>query len=301
MYGDALRRELVAQRLERAEEVGALAVEHVDEDHAREAELVGELPRPRRAHLDAHHGRDGHERALDDPSGAPQLALERRIARHVDQVDLPVLPLRVLERHRDRELPLVLVLIRVGDRRSRLDRSETVDLARLEEERLDERRLPDPAVTDDGDVADPCGLGHGRALLLGARFRPRSLVTRNGRPKGGSGGNGDVEHAGENGVGDLRREGLRDGERSGIAEPRTVGSRSEQQLTHPTPRGHGRPTAPCQPTSPTTSRFPRRRARGSPSRALPPSNRGRPAAMYAPRVRRGSHRHRCRVGVDAAR
>ena len=48
VHGDALRRELVAQRLERAEEVGALAVEHVHEDDAREAELVGEPPRARR-------------------------------------------------------------------------------------------------------------------------------------------------------------------------------------------------------------------------------------------------------------
>ena len=83
----------------------------------------------------------------------------------------------VLERHRDRELALVLVLVRVGDRRARLDRAEAVDRARLEEERLDERRLSRPAVADDGDVADLCGLGHGLALLLGAcGFRPRSLV-----------------------------------------------------------------------------------------------------------------------------
>ena len=81
---------------------------------------------------------DGHERSLDDPGGAAQLALEARVAGDVDEVDLPLLPLGVLERHRDRELPLVLVLVRVGDRRPRLDRAEPVDRARLEEERLDE-------------------------------------------------------------------------------------------------------------------------------------------------------------------
>ncbi len=167
VHGDALRRELVPKRFERAEEVGALAVEHVHEDDAREAELVGELPRARRTHLDAHDRGDGHERALDDTRGAAQLALERRIAGNVDEVDLPVLPLGVLERHRDGELPLVLVLVGVRDRRARFDRAEPVDLARLEEERLDERRLSRPAVADDGDVADLCGLGHGLALLLG--------------------------------------------------------------------------------------------------------------------------------------
>ena len=63
---------------------------------------------------------------------------------------------------------LLLVLVRVGDRRARLDRAEPVDLAGLEEERLDEGRLPRPAVTDDGDVADLpwLGCGHLRAFLL---------------------------------------------------------------------------------------------------------------------------------------
>ena len=46
--GDLKRREPALQalleRLERAEEVGALPVEAVDHDHAREAVLVGELP-----------------------------------------------------------------------------------------------------------------------------------------------------------------------------------------------------------------------------------------------------------------
>ena len=36
------------ERVERAEEVGALAVEHVHEDDAREAELGGALPEPAR-------------------------------------------------------------------------------------------------------------------------------------------------------------------------------------------------------------------------------------------------------------
>ena len=52
-----------------------------------------------------------------------------------------------------------------------LDRAEPVDLARLEEQRLDERRLARPAVADDGDVADLSGLEAWAArLLLGWRF-----------------------------------------------------------------------------------------------------------------------------------
>ena len=67
VHGDTLRRELRAESLERAEEVAPLAVEHVHEDDAREAELIGKLPRPRGADLDAHDAGDSHEEPFDDP------------------------------------------------------------------------------------------------------------------------------------------------------------------------------------------------------------------------------------------
>ena len=161
VHRDALRRELRAERLERAEEVGALAVEHVHEDEAREPELLAEAPCARCPDLDAHHARDGDEHAVDDARSRPQLALEGRVAGDVEQVELSLLPGHVRERHRDRELAVVLVLVGVGDCRPRLDGAEAVDRAGLEEERLDERRLPRPAVADDGDVTDLGGLGHG--------------------------------------------------------------------------------------------------------------------------------------------
>ena len=57
VHGDAARRELLLDLRERAVEVGALAVEHVDEQHAREAEVVGEVLDARRADLEPHHRR----------------------------------------------------------------------------------------------------------------------------------------------------------------------------------------------------------------------------------------------------
>ena len=65
-------------------------------------------------------------------------------------------------------LRLLLVLVRVGDRGAGIDRPQPVHLARLEEERLDERRLSRPPVADDGDVADLPWLGcsHLCAFLL---------------------------------------------------------------------------------------------------------------------------------------
>ena len=80
VHGDAARRELLLDLPERAVEVGALAVEHVHEQHAREAERVGELLHARGADLEAHDAGDDDERALDDLQRAARLALEPRVA-----------------------------------------------------------------------------------------------------------------------------------------------------------------------------------------------------------------------------
>ena len=57
VHRDAARGELLLDLAERAEEVGALAVEHVDEQHPREAELVRHVLHPRRSDLEPHHRR----------------------------------------------------------------------------------------------------------------------------------------------------------------------------------------------------------------------------------------------------
>ena len=158
-------------------EVGALAVEHVDEQHPGEAELVRHVLHARRAHLEPHHPVDDDERALDDAKRAPCLALEARVARHVQQVDLAVLPRRVGERQRDRHPPLLLVLVPVADGGAGVDRAEPVDLVGLKEQRLDEGRLAGATMADDCDVADLSGLdcGHGRPFLLGGCLGTPSL------------------------------------------------------------------------------------------------------------------------------
>src|SRR3712207_6997314 len=53
------------------------------------------------------------------------------------------LPLEVAQTGGERHLPLVLLLVPVGDRRRLLDGAQPVGGAGLEEHRLDERRLPD--------------------------------------------------------------------------------------------------------------------------------------------------------------
>ena len=158
MDRDAAVGELLLERGQRAVEVGALAIEHVHEDDPRELELLGTRPDARGVHLDAHHGGDDDERALDDAQARDRVGLEARVAGRVDQVDLASLPLEVSERRGQRHLPALLVLVPVGDGAAGLDGAEAIDLSGLEEHRLDERGLAGSAMADDGDVADLPGL-----------------------------------------------------------------------------------------------------------------------------------------------
>ena len=183
--GDAARRELLLELAEGAEEVRALAVEHVHEEEARDAELLGALPHPPGPDLDSHDAAEDDQGTFHDAQRAARLALEARIARNVDQVELASLPLGVRQREGDRHLPLLLVVVPVGDRRPGVDRAQSIRLARLEEERLDQRGLPRAAMTDDGDVADLSGLESGHAglppRLSGDGSRIVNLVPSPGR------------------------------------------------------------------------------------------------------------------------
>ncbi len=161
VHGDALLRELLPDRREGAEEVGALPVEHVHEQHARKPEVGGTRPLAAGADLGAHHAGEDEERTFDDPQRRDRVSLEAGIAGRVDQVDLALLPLEVRERRGERHLPFLLVVVPVGDGRPRLDRPEPVHHPRLEEQGLHERRLANAAVSDDCDVTDLPGLvGH---------------------------------------------------------------------------------------------------------------------------------------------
>ena len=106
--------EALLERLERAVEVGALAVEPVDDDGARQAVLVGVLPDLLGLHL---HPGDG----VDDDHGRgrhaePRACVGHEIAvpRGVDQVEVVALPVAVGDRRAERDLSLDLVGIEVG-------------------------------------------------------------------------------------------------------------------------------------------------------------------------------------------
>jgi hypothetical protein len=88
-----VRPERRLQRLERAEEVGPLAVEHVHVHQPGDAELLRALPQPAGGDLDAHHAVDHEDRRLADAQRPERVGDEAGLAGRVDQVDLHVAPL----------------------------------------------------------------------------------------------------------------------------------------------------------------------------------------------------------------
>ena len=182
---DHVRAEGALERLERAEEVGALAVEHVHEDQARDAELGRALPEPLGRDLDAHHGVDDEDGGLAHAQRAERVGDERGLAGRVDQVDLDVAPLEGGQRRRDRHPARLLVLVGVRDGRAVGHVAEAGDRPRLEQERLVQRGLAAATVADERHVANPAGgMGHAYGLLLRARLPRGRLVPRDTSVRG---------------------------------------------------------------------------------------------------------------------
>ena len=152
--GDDVRAERPLELLERAEEVGALAVEHVHEQHPRDVELGRARPQPAGGDLDAHHGVDDEHRRLAHAQRAQRVRHEARLAGRVQQVDLALLPLERAERRGDRHLARLLVGVGVRHGAVVGDRAQARVTPGLEQQRLVQRRLPRPSVTDEGDVAN---------------------------------------------------------------------------------------------------------------------------------------------------
>jgi len=156
--GDDVGAERVLELLERAEEVGPLAVEHVDVDQPRDPEVLGAVPQALGRDLDAHHGVDDEDRRLADTQRAEGVGDEARLAGGVDQVDLRVAPVEGGEAGADGHAARLLVVVGVRDRGSVCHRAESGRRAGLEEQGLHQRRLPAASVAHQGHIADPvCG------------------------------------------------------------------------------------------------------------------------------------------------
>ncbi len=157
--GDDVGAEGGLERVERAVEVGPLAVEHVDEDQPRQALGVGAPPEALGVHLDPGHAVDHGYRRVGDAQGGDRVGDEARLARRIDQVDLATAVLEAGQRGVDRERALLLVGLMVGDRGAVGHRAQPLDRAGLEQHRLVQARLTATPVPDQGHIANPvCGL-----------------------------------------------------------------------------------------------------------------------------------------------
>ena len=146
--------EALLQRLEGADEVGALAVEAIDDDHARQPVLVGELPHLLRLHLHARHRVDHHDGGARHAEPRAGVGDEVAVSGGVDEVE--AMALVVAEGHRGVQgnLALDLVGIEIGGGGAVVDLAEARGRAGGEEDRLDERRLAHAAVAHERDVAN---------------------------------------------------------------------------------------------------------------------------------------------------
>ena len=168
--------ELLLQRVERPVEIGAGAVELVDEDDARHVVAVGQAPVGLALRLHARHALDDEHRAVEHAQAAVHLDVEVDVAGRVDDVDAVVLP---LARHRgggDGDAALALLLHVVGRGVAVMHLADAVRNARVVQDALGRRRLAGIDMRGDPDIAElgqRCECSHDslHCARTGAHFR----------------------------------------------------------------------------------------------------------------------------------
>ena len=146
--------ERCVNRLQRALEARALAIEAIDDDQARQPELFGRLPGLFRLHLNAGDRVDDDNGRVGDAQRRARIGEKVGDARRVDEVDLRLVPLGVGEAGRERVLAGDFFVVVVGDGRAVVDLSEPVDRAGIEQGGRGELGLSGTAVADQRDIPD---------------------------------------------------------------------------------------------------------------------------------------------------
>ncbi len=154
------------QRLERAEEVGPLAIEPVHHDRARQREVVGELPDLLGLDLHARHRVHHHHRGARHPQARARVGHEVAVAGGVDEVEPVALVVGEADRGVQRDLALDLVGVEVGGRGPVVHTPEPGAGSACEQDRLDQGGLAHAAVANECDIAN---LGDVHAYLLGRK------------------------------------------------------------------------------------------------------------------------------------
>ncbi len=143
-----------AHRLERAIEAGALAVETIERDQARELQLLGGRPDLFGRDLDAPDGVHDHQRRFGHAQRRQGLADEVAHPGGIDQIDFRFVPLEVGERGGERVLAGNGFVVVVGDGRAFVYLAEPVHRAGVEQQRRGQLRLACAAVSHQRHVAN---------------------------------------------------------------------------------------------------------------------------------------------------
>ena len=144
--------EAVPDRLHAAPEVGAGAVELVDEAEPGHAVAVGLAPDRLGLGLHAGHAVEDDDRAIEHAQAALDFDGEVHVPGRIDDVDAMVGPERGRCRGRDGDAALLLLGHPVHRGRALMDLADLVDLLGVEEDALGDGRLAGVDMRDDADV-----------------------------------------------------------------------------------------------------------------------------------------------------
>ena len=130
------------------------AVELVDDDRARQIELVGEAPDLFGLHFDAGHAIHQHQRGIGGDQRRLGVVDENIEAGRVDEIDLFLGPLGERDAGGNGDLALDLLVVEIGDRRTFIDARQPIGGACGVQKPGGEGRLPTMAVSYKSDVSD---------------------------------------------------------------------------------------------------------------------------------------------------
>ena len=116
MHGNHGPAESVAQGFQRALKAGAVAIQLVDHQGARQAVLFAEAPDLFRLHFDAGHAMDQHQSGIRRHQRRLRFVHEDVVAGSIHEIDFGLSPLGIGERGADGKLALNFFLVVVRDR-----------------------------------------------------------------------------------------------------------------------------------------------------------------------------------------
>src|SRR5262249_43483611 len=146
------------QRLQRAIEAGALAIEPIHDDQPRQAELLRLRPDLFGLHHHAADRVDDYQHGVDHAERGAYVAEAVADAGRVNQIDLGLVPFGVGEAGGERVLARDLFFVEVGGSGALVDLAEPVHHTGVAQDGRGELRLAASGVPGDGDVPDAGGV-----------------------------------------------------------------------------------------------------------------------------------------------